>query len=57
LKHNKFGAFCLQANNVDKAEEHLNKARELIESKYPFSNVYMNIANVYAQRKDYAKAV
>jgi hypothetical protein len=42
---------------VDKAEEHLNKARELIESKYPFSNVYMNIANVYAQRKDYAKAV
>ena len=57
FRHNKFGAFCLQANDLEKAEKHLLKAKEIIELKYPFSNVYMNLGNLWAQKKDYQKAI
>lgn len=30
INHNKFGGFCLKANNVEKAETHLLKAKEII---------------------------
>lgn len=30
IKHNQFGSFCLQADNLDKAENHFNKSLEII---------------------------
>ena len=57
LKHNKFGAFCLQSCSLQKAEEHLIKAKNLIEKTLPFSNVYMNLGNLEAQRKNTEKAI
>jgi len=44
--HNRFGSFCLQASQLDKAEDHLIKAKNLIEKKFVFSNVYMNLGNL-----------
>lgn len=58
FRHNKFGAFCLQAGDLKRAEEHLLKAKEIIEKTYPnFSNLHMNIGNLHAQHKDYRKAI
>jgi hypothetical protein len=37
--HHKFGAFCLQANDLAKAEEHFLKAKELLGKRFVFSNV------------------
>lgn len=41
LKHNQFGGFCLQANDLDKAENHFIKSKEVISDKYkiPYSNI------------------
>jgi hypothetical protein len=40
IKHNKFGGFCLQAGDLDKALNHFIKAKEIICDKYKitFSN-------------------
>ena len=41
LKHNKFGGFCLQADDLEKAHTHFNKALEVLRDKYklPVSNI------------------
>lgn len=57
IAHNQFGCVCLEANMLDKAEEHFKHAVELVSKYVQFSNVYMNIGNLHAQRRDYAKAV
>jgi len=57
FKHYKFGAFCVQGSDLERAEEHLHKAGAVFEEKYPFSNYHMNLGNVWAQRKDYKKAI
>ena len=58
LKRNKFGAACLKANHLDKAEKLLQIAiKECEELNIPFTNAYMNLGNVYAQMKNYPKAI
>lgn len=59
IKHNKFGGFCLQANELEKAETHFTKALEVIKDKYklPFSNALMNLGNMYGQKRDYKQAI
>ena len=41
LKHNKFGGFLLNANDVDKAEDHFKKSADVVRDKYklPYSNI------------------
>ncbi len=58
FKMNKFGAFCLQAGDLERAEKLLLKGQEIIEKKFGiFTNCYMNLGNLWAQRKDYQKAI
>lgn len=58
FKVNKFGAFCLQASDLERAEKLLNKGKDIIEKRFGiFTNCYMNIGNLWAQRKDYQKAI
>ena len=59
IKHNKFGGFLLNANDIDKADEHFNKSADVIRGKYkiPYSNIEMNLGNLWGQRRDYKKAI
>lgn len=59
LKHNQFGGFCLQADDLEKALPHFEKALAVVEEKYklPMSNAHMNIGNVYGQKRDYKRAI
>jgi tetratricopeptide (TPR) repeat protein len=55
LKHNTFGGFCLQAGDLEKANSHFIKAKEIICDKYkiPFSNYEINMGNLEGQKKNY----
>ena len=57
LLHNRFGCYCLQATSLKKALEHFTKALELIENKTFFTNVYLNMGNVFAQERNYDEAI
>ena len=58
FKAHKFGAFCLQASDIERAERSLLKGKEGVEKKFPiFTNAYMNLGNLYDQKKDYKKAI
>jgi hypothetical protein len=58
VKHNKFGAVCLEADKIELAETHMLKAKDILEPYFQvFTNVYMNLGNIQAQRKNYAKAI
>ena len=58
FKASKFGAFCLQANDLERAERSFEKAKVIIVKRFGvFTNVDMNLGNLWAQRKDYAKAI
>lgn len=58
FRQNKFGAFCLQAGDLERAEKHLNGAFDILGKVYkPFTNYYMNIGNFWAQKRDYVKAI
>jgi len=57
MKKNKLGAVFFQANYLTKAEPILLAAeKEATELGIPYTNVYMNLANMYAQKKNYQKA-
>ena len=52
FKAHKFGAFCLQASDLERSERSLLKAKEVLEKQFGiFTNVYMNLGNLWAQRK------
>ena len=59
FKHNQFGGFCLQANDLEKSEKHLFQAYEIMYEKWkiPTSNILMNLGNLYGQKRDYKKAI
>jgi tetratricopeptide (TPR) repeat protein len=57
FNHNRYGAFCLQAANIEKAQEHLLKAKDIIAKRFVFTNVLMNLGNLKAQKRDYQKAI
>lgn len=58
LKHNKFASLLFQSNKFDQAEKHFLKSFEISEEiTIPFSNVLQNLGNLYAQKKDYKKAL
>ena len=58
FKVHKFGAFCLQASDLERAQKLLLKAQEIVEKRFGiFTNCYMNMGNLWAQRKDYKKAI
>ncbi len=56
ISHNKFGGLCLKAGAVDKAISHFQKALEAVVN-LAFTNVYQNLGNAYAQKKDIETAV
>lgn len=59
IKHNQFGGFCLQAEDLDKAHTHFTKALETIRDKYliPVSNIEMNLGNLYGQKRNYEESI
>jgi tetratricopeptide (TPR) repeat protein len=58
FKHYKYGSFCLQAGDIERAEPNLLKAKALIEPVFDtFTNLYMNLGNIEAQRKNYQGAI
>ena len=58
FKAHKFGAFCLQASDLERAERGIKKGLEVIEKRFGiFTNAYMNLGNLEAQKKDYKKAI
>lgn len=58
FKHYKYGSFCLQAGDIERAESNLLKAKVLIEPVFqPFTNLYMNLGNIEAQKKNYQGAI
>lgn len=58
FKANKFGAFCLQAGDLERAEKLLLKGQEIIEKRFGiFTNCYMNLGNLWAQKKNYQQAI
>ena len=57
LKKNKLGSMMFKANFLVKAEPLLLSAlKDSDELGIPYTNVYMNLANLYAQKKEYQKA-
>lgn len=58
FKHYKYGSFCLQAGDIKKAEDNILKAKALIEPSFEvFTNLYMNLGNIEAQKKNYQGAI
>lgn len=55
--HNKFGCYCLKSGQLDKAEKHFFLALDQLEDKTIFSNIYQNLGNVYAQKKNHPLAI
>lgn len=49
-------AFSAAGKN-EKAEEHLLKSVQLVSPYLQFSNVYMNLGNLEAQKRNFAKAI
>lgn len=56
IKHNKFGAVCYKAGQIEKSIHHFESALKLIPEEIPFSNAHVNWANalVDLKRKDEA---
>lgn len=58
LKHNRFGGMLFAAGKLDTALEHFEKAEKILaDLGIPYTNTIVNQANVYAQLKDYTKAL
>lgn len=55
--HNKFGCYCLKSGQLEKAEKHFFLALDQLEDKTVFSNIYQNLGNVYAQKKNHPLAI
>lgn len=55
--HNKFGCYCLKAGYLDRALKHFNEALNNLSDQTIYSNIYQNIGNVYAQKRDYKNAI
>lgn len=49
----------MQADDLEKAFTHFTKALDIIEGKYKLviSNIYMNLGNLYGQKRDYKQAI
>ena len=55
--HNKFGAFCYQGGRIPNAMNQYTKALELLPPDITYTNLYFNIANIYAEQKNPQKAI
>ena len=44
---------------MDKAEDHFKKSADVVKDKYklPYSNIEMNMGNLWGQRREYRKAI
>lgn len=57
LQHNKFASILFQADKLDAALSHYTKALEICTAiGLPYSNLYQNLGNLHAQKKEYEKA-
>lgn len=56
LLHNKFGSYCLKGEQADLALKHFHLALDEINNEHFFTNLYQNIGNCFAMKRDYSKA-